>query len=234
MVMHISGTFDYTFIVPDDAPSGTRRMEGSLREPVHGGEGRLLGHAPLLVTEEYQREAWQLYSRLTLTPRDRKAKAQSFSFSVDRPLITTLRYGDALHISRTLCGGLGLSILRDGLLIAAAGAVSHVPLGSDVSVGTPSDLVREAERLFQTRDAEYHVRQSPVEVRIGNVSRIIDAGRPRIGPYEILVRHGSISGLPGTDECVSMERIGVCPDTAAHHSAELISRQEGVALVATS
>jgi hypothetical protein len=231
MVMDISGTFDYTFVVPDGSRSGTRRIEGTSREPSDTEQKRLIGHAPLLVTEEYQREAWQLYSRITLIPRDRQATVQSFSFSVDRALITMLREGDVLHISRTPCAGLGLSVLRHGQLVAAAGAICFVPLGPDVSIRTPVDLVRQAERIFQTRDPEYQLLHSPVELRIGNVTRIIDGGRPTIGPYEILVRHGFITGLPGTDACVSIERIRVCPDTAAHHSAELMSKKEGVGLI---
>jgi len=231
MVMHISGTFDYAFIVPEGARSSTRRIEGTLREPPEGEQERLIGHAPLMVTEEYQREAWQLYSRITLTPRDRYATARSFSFSVDRALITMLREGDVVHVSRTPCAGLGLSIVRDGQLVAAAGAICHVPLGPDVSVRTPGDLVRQSERIFQTRDPEYVFGRPPLEVRIGNVTRILDGGRPTIGPYELFVRHGFIMGFPGTDACASIERIRVCPDTAAHHSAELISKHEGVALV---
>ena len=55
----------------------------------------------------------------------------------------------------------------------------------------------------------------PGGVRVGDVTRILHEGRPAIGDYEILVRHGCISGMPGTDESVSIERLGVCPSTAA-------------------
>jgi hypothetical protein len=230
-MMHISGTFDYAFIVPAGPPSGTRRIEGTLREPLQDREHRLIGHAPLLVTDEYQREDWQLYSRITLTPTDRKATAQSFSFTIDRAMITTLCQGDALHISRTACAGLGLSVLRDGQLVAAAGAISAMPLGRDVSIGTPRDLVRQAERIFQTRDPQYQLLRCPVELRIGNLTRIIDSGRPTIGCYEILVQHGFIIGIPGIDACVSIERTGDGPDTGAHRSGELISQREGVRLI---
>lgn len=227
MVMHISGTFDYAFIVPDGPRGGSRRIEGTLREPPQGVQDRLIGHAPLLHAEEYQREAWQLFSRITLTPRDRKATARSFSFSVDRELIAMLRSGDALHISRTPCAGLGLSVLRDGQLLAAAGAVSAVPLGPEVSVNYPGDLVRQAEAVFRMRDPGYHMSDSPVELRVGAVTRIVHGGRPTIGDYEILVRHGFLWGIPGTDESVSIERRRACPDTAAHHTAELLRNGMG-------
>ena len=225
MVMHISGTFDYTFIVADGSGSGSRRMEGTLREPPQGEWKRLIGHAPLLVTEEYHKEAWQLYSRLTLTPQDREATVRSFSFSVDRELTAMLRAGDALHISRTPCAGLGLSILRGGQLVAAAGAVSAVPLGPVISVRHPAELVRQAEAIFRQRDPEYHMRDFPAEIRVGSVTRIIHAGRPTIQEYEILVRHGFLWGMPGTDESISIERRRVCPDTAAHNTAQLLTTE---------
>jgi hypothetical protein len=116
-----------------------------------------LGHAPLLQTVEYYREKWQLLCRITLTASEKKhAIASSFSFNVDRELIGMLRGDDVLNISRTHCAGLGLSILRDGELVAAAGAVMHVPLGPTVSVRYPRELVEEAEAIFRARDPEYH------------------------------------------------------------------------------
>jgi hypothetical protein len=32
-------------------------------------------------------------------------------------------------------------------------------------------------------------------------------------------------GIPGTDECVSIERLGICPSTAAHNSAQLMEAE---------
>ena len=128
-----SGTFDYTFVVPAGPRTGARQMRGFLREPPGPDPERLLGHIPILEAVEYQREAWQVYSRITLTPGEAQyAIAKSLSFSVDRELFAMLRENDWLHISRTPRGGLGLSVIRGGNLIAGAGAVSYVPLGPDV------------------------------------------------------------------------------------------------------
>jgi hypothetical protein len=111
-------------------------------------------------------------------------------------------------------------------LVAAAGAVSQVPLGSDVRVGHPRDLVQEAEAVFKVRDPEYEMPEYPIELRVGVVNRIIHSGRPTIGDYEIQVRHGFLLGIPGTNESVSIELRRVCPDTAAHTTAQLLE-QEG-------
>jgi hypothetical protein len=130
MVMATCGTFDYRFVVPDGSFGGKRQMQGMLRKPIEGDQERLLGHTPLLQTVEYYREKWQLLCRITLTATEKThARASSFSFNVDRELIAMLRGNDVLYISRTHCAGLGLSVLRDGELVAAAGAVMHVPLG---------------------------------------------------------------------------------------------------------
>jgi hypothetical protein len=153
MVMSVVGTFDYEFVVLAEEPSACRRIPGTCRENLDNGErGRLVGHAPLLETIECQREAWQLYARVTLrAARRTHATVASASFLVDRQLTSALRGGDRLHIIRTHVAGLGLSILRDGQLVAA-GDVTSVPLGRDVRARTPMDPVNAAEAIIRTRD----------------------------------------------------------------------------------
>ena len=227
MVMATCGTFDYTFVVPDEPFGGKRQVQGMLEEPIEGDQDRLLGHAPLLQTVEYHREKRQLLCRVTLTVTEKKhAIASSFSFNVDRELIAMLRANDVLHISRTHCAGLGLSVLRGVELVAAAGAVTCVPLGPTVSVRYPHELIEEAEAIFKARDPQYDMRNYPVELQIGDVTRILHEGRPTIGDYDILVQHGHIWGDPGMDECVSIERRKVCPKTAAHNSAQSMEAEE--------
>ena len=46
-----------------------------------------------------------------------------------------------------------------------------------------------------------------------------------MGDYEIFVRHGFLWGDPGTDESVSIELRRVCPDTAAHTTAQLLEQE---------
>ena len=220
MAISREGTFDYVFKI-SATPIG--QVKGSLGEPIEGVKNRLVGHAPTLEVAEYQREPWQLYGRVTLSATDTHAVASKFSFSVDRPLVRAFRPGDVLHVSRTSCGGLGLSILRDGYLVAAAGAITKVPLGADVSARAPHDLTEQAEAVFRTRDRRYQLHDQPIELTIQGETRILHLGRPQMGPYEVFMRHGFLRGIPGTDECISIERRGVCPDTAAHTTAQLLS-----------
>ena len=228
------GTFDYVFDVNADLGSGAS-LTGRLRETVQPSawSRRLAGHAPLLSGVEYQREAWQLYARFTLVPSDpENASVAQASFSVERGLLRVLRPGDVLHLS--LHGGLALSILRDDSLIAAAGAITAVPLGVDVVARVPGDLIRQAESVFRTRDPDYQMHDAPFELSIAGETRLLHWGRPTMGPFDVFVRHGCRLGGKfdggGQDACASIERRGVCPDTAAHTSAQLFD-QEGVELV---
>lgn len=222
-MMPASATFDYAFVVPDGPKSGSRKMQGALRHPLKWYEQRFVGRHPILEAVEYQKEAWQLYSRITLTPGGwGRAGATSFTLSVDRGLMVMLRPADVVHISRTHAGGVGLSVLREDRLVAAAGAITHVPLGVDVTVGHPVDLIGQAAAVFRARDPQYRISDNPIEIRVGNVTRLLSIGGATLGDYDIRVHHGCVLGYPGRDECVSVERQGWCPDLAAHTSAELI------------
>ena len=221
MAISIEGTFDYVFDIAGDLRGSA--IKGRVREPIERGARRLVGHAPLLSAADYHREPWQLYTRLTLTASDRSnALVGHASFSVDRCLADMLRPSDVLNVSRTACGGLGLSVLRGGSLIAAAGALTAVPLGPHAFARVPRDLVDEAENIFRSRDTRYRMRDSPVEISLLGETSILHAGRPQMGPFEVIVRHGFLDGVPGTDVSASIERRGVCPDTAAHTSAQLL------------
>jgi hypothetical protein len=138
---------------------------------------------------------------------------------------------DRLCMTRTACGGLALSIIRDGQLVAAAGAVSAVPLGEFVHVRTPIDTIREAEEVLRKHDPEFEFGHMPVEIRIGEQTRLLYGARPRIDSYEVFVEHGFYSGLPGTDECVAISLIGTCPDVPAIASAQLLDFPDALEIV---
>jgi hypothetical protein len=221
MVIPAEGTFDYVFDIEGDIR--TSNTIGRPREPLSKADRGVVGHAPVLTAVDYQREAWQVYARLTLTASDpRNAGVAHASFSVDRALVNTLRRGDLVYLARTNCGGLGLSVLREGALIAAAGAVTDVPLGSDNFARIPADLVRQVESVFRTRDGEYRMPESPVELSLCGETKILHSGRPQMGLFDVFVRHGFLNGVPGMDVSASIERRGVCPATAAHTSAQLL------------
>lgn len=243
------GTFDYVARVPesgeDHAPWNVR-----LRTPLEltgdaRMDGRLVGHSPTLeisddgITPSVRMSPLTgnvgprvLRSRLTLTTETRDyAEVESASFHVDRALTMVLRPHDRLYRARTACGGLALSIVRDDRLVAAVGAVSQVPLGQFVRVRTPSDAIREAEEVFRKHDPEFAFGHLPVEIRIGEQTRLLYGGKPQMASYGVFVGHGVYRGLPGTDECVAIWLSGNCPEVPAIASAQLLDFPDALQMV---
>lgn len=249
MAIGRSGTFDYVAMVPapgaDHAPWNVR-----LRTPLEltgddRMDGRLVGHLPTLeisdagITPSVRISRLTgkvgprvLRSRLTLTAATRDyAAVASASFHVDRALTMALRPHDMLCMARTSCGGLALSIIRGDQLVAAAGAVSEVALGQFVRVRTPTDTIKEAEEVFRKHDSEFAFGHLPVEIQIGEQTRLLYGGRPQIDSYGVFVGHGFYRGLPGTDECVAIWLSGTCPEISAIASAELMDFPDALEMV---
>jgi len=249
MTIGPAGRFEYVAIVPE---SGGDRApwKVQLRTPIEltgddRMDDRLVGHSPTLEISDAgitpsvrispltgQVGPKVLRSRLTLTaPTRHYAEVASAAFHVDRALTMALSPLDMLCLARTACGGLALSIIRDGQLVAAVGAVSAVPLGKFVHVRTPIDTIRAAEEVFRKQDAEFEFGHLPVEIQIREQTRIMYRGRPRLDSYDVFVDHGFYRGLPGDDECVAIAMIGACPGVAAIASAQLLDFPDALEMV---
>jgi hypothetical protein len=212
-------SFTYRFEVPEDPRAA---MAGRIWDRFGNDRQCLLGPAPVLTWEEYIPEPWKLYARVAVTAIEKRgARAASISFTVERGILKILQPGDLLYLNGNSM--IGLSILRGDDLIAAAGAatgLSYIPVGSDVDVRIPGDLIGQAEAIFRTRDPEYRMVARPVEIAIAGTTRITRWDRSRMGSYEVFIR----ASVRDRDPCVSIERLGVCPETAAHTSAQLLDQ----------
>lgn len=235
--MPLCGTFRYFAIVPAKLPD--RRSSPwpvQLAETVDKTSdemrnARLIGLSPCLeITDAgptpnptVGRPA-VFRSRLTLTASARdNSTVSSASFYVDKDLTSTFEPRDRLHMARTPCGGLGLSLLRQGRLVFAVGVVSSVPLGSDVQAATPYDLVREAETVFKKGDPDFEFRELPLRISIDGRIRLGYGGRQEVGHYNIWVEHGFLRGIPGTDECAAIALKGACGSVPAIVTAQLLN-----------
>ncbi len=237
MAISPSGRFRYVVVVPDGAPDSSRDWPVTsfdAREPVgnHNADERLVGLTPTLritnaglTPNPSPARPRVLRSRLTLTARtSHLAAVAGASFCVDKAIVGTLQPGDHLHMVRTGCGGLGVSVVRDDRLVAAAGAVTHLPLGNDVHARIPYDLVDEASAVFAKRDPGFHLPEYPVEFQVGEQVHI----RPSSGaygtmmPYRLVFFHGYREGIPGQDECAAIWHPDRCPDVAASATAQLL------------
>jgi len=64
-------------------------------------------------------------------------------------LINSVQPGDAVHLALTGAGGLAISVIRGETLLAAAGAVTAVPLGNDLVARYPAELMHAVKELFR-------------------------------------------------------------------------------------
>ena len=239
MAMPPCGTFAYVTVLPKImADDQSRWPMQCLEIPEKTGDfrqdDRLLGYTPSLELIHTGRPSSEgptagiplptiTRTRLTLRASTRKgATVKAASFYLAKIAVAALQTGDTLHIARTHCGGLGVSALRDGSLIFAAGAVTAVPLGDSVSVKTPEDLVEEAGTVFKSRDPRFTFRELPIEVRVGEQLSVSFTQFDSLGQYHVYVAHGFRPGLPGTDECVGLGRMDVCKANAGRASAEIL------------
>lgn len=75
---------------------------------------------------------------------------------------------------------------------------------------TPYDLLREAEAILRERDPEFEFPHQPIEICIGDHSKILFRGRLEMGGYHVRVEHGFFRNVPGTEESVSITLDGAC------------------------
>ena len=239
MAIPLWGTFDYALVVPSPVSNGPWSVQ--LGRPIqltgNALDDRLVGHSPFLtisqagiaeaasVSPMSKTRPRVLRSRLTLTARSKeRAIAKSVSFHVDQALLAAVSAGDMLHMARTHSGGLALSIVRDGQLVAAAGAVSSIPLGRAVHVRIPRESIAASEAVFRKSDPAFEFPELPIEVGLKETVRLLYRGRLHLDRYSVFVEHGYYPGEPGIDECAALALLPECPDVVAIASAQLMDR----------
>jgi hypothetical protein len=165
-------------------------------------------------------------SRLTLTASGKDlAAASAVSFCIDRRLSLLIRLHDTLNIVRSdTCGRLGLSLIREGELVFAAGVITVVPLGERVKARIPYDLIQAAEAIFKKQDETFEFHEYPIEVNVGSEQRILYRGCRQVGGYHVSMMHGFRWGPePGESECGALLSVGACHVAAAFFTEQLLN-----------
>jgi hypothetical protein len=229
--------------MPASLPHGMFECRADLREPLvrsadHDRDRCLVGPSPLvrvtdagLTPDASARRPRVLRSRITLTaPSRRHATVAEVWFHVDRTLLACSQPGDQLHLVRTACAGLGLSVIRSGALVVAVGAVTALSLGTNAAARIPGDLITRVEAIFRERDPDFQLPETPVEVLVDGARSILSRGQRTHGPYHVWVAHGFLSGLPGTDECAAIWDERLCPKPVAQTSAMLMDHPDALSI----
>ena len=143
MVMPKAGTFDYIVTVPEHINEEGFTCQARNRLPiVRTGDAtadcRLVGMKPLFRVRDVEvnrekdpRLPGVTRSAIVLSASSNdNAQVAAAVCQVNKALVACLRHRDKIYLSRTHCGGLGISVLREGELLVAIGAVTRLPLGS--------------------------------------------------------------------------------------------------------
>jgi hypothetical protein len=242
MALPDSATFQYVVAVPRDSGPGSfpwpMQMSENV-EPIGDSlfDDRLVGYAPLLQISEGEEipdptglRTTMTQSRLTLRASTRKnASVFARSFCVDRELTLLLQPGDLLHLSHSCMWGTGVSLLRKGQLVFAVGAVLGVPLGKDILVKMPDDVVDQTERFHSVPFEQRRKKPLliPIEFHVGNEMRSILGGKIELGRYEIWLQGGSDYSYPSGDTFAAISTKGLCESIPAIASAMLLKEIKG-------
>src|SRR5678815_1067536 len=149
---------------------------------------RLVGHRPTI-------RFWR--DRLVLVAAEKaRSSLRNASFPIGDAVPLAAHAGDRLYVVRTGAGGIGLSLVRDKMLVLAIGAVTAVPLGMNIKVFKRPESRGSMFSRLTDRWLEIHVEDEPANLRHRTVSMVKD--------YEIYIEHCWADGIPGIDECVSM------------------------------
>jgi len=231
-----SDTFDYTAVVP---ANGTQKPSSW---PVQRSSALecLLGPAPTIkiVDAGLPKGSTKstasgfvlprvLRSQIVLTATDSSSDATAAAFHVDREFTAPLQPGDTIRMVRNHLGALAIAILREDLLVAAAGAVTSIALGNVVA-RIPRQLIEAALDVFRPRDPDFAFREWPIEVEVGASRAVLFSGRRDLGEYCVFVEHGLFAGDSAASECLSISRADLASDIAAIASAQLIDAPQAL------
>jgi hypothetical protein len=150
-------------------------------------------------------------------------------FHVDLGLARAAHAGDVLFLSRTDRGGVGLSLLREGALVYAVGAVTAVPIGDGNSARLPIELSAEAEAVFRRLDPTFALYEVPLELTLGGRTILLPSGGPTgtdvatADGFDVAVLNGFLPGPPACDAYAAVSRRLLCSETSAKASAHLLA-----------
>lgn len=247
MVMLRKGTFAYAGVVPARAADGGFACDMTSRDlaasplPVLTGAVRLVGRSPHLTVRDaglnpdasddrphVLRHAFTLRAR-TLDG----ASVRSATFFVESTVVERMETGDELHLVRTADAAVGLSVLRGGQLVMAAGPLAALPLGEGVLVRWPNELRDEILEIFRRRDPIYAaaglthaIFPTPLEVRVGDEAGLVGRLKRIVGDVEVQLTDRATGAFGIPTGVGSMCRMGVGSRLGVTLTAQLLTQDD--------
>ena len=216
--------FDYVIDIPEGAHLALP-WTARLRVPPEEGWTATVGAHPMVTFENFDVRPGVERTRIRFeTAAGDTADFKAVSFVVDRRLAEMFKPNDTLYVARRDRGGFGVSVIRQVLLVGAAGSVSAVPLGGSIAVSLPDQLSNDAEAVFRQVDQKYRMWEVPVQIAGELQVRLLHRGRATIGRYEVFV----VNGFAGGTENVAITLPGVCPDCAMTLTAQVINGPDSI------
>jgi hypothetical protein len=221
-----AGTFCYAGIAPETIQD--RRKGWPLNEQSESGraddpeydrlcDNRLVGIRPTV-----RIDGRRLMIEAPISERD-LAEHGAAALELDSWLINAIRGGDVLTLVRNGNGELGLSLVREGRLVAAAGAVRSTPLGEGLTVREGPEV--DTEHIWEPRPDGW------MEVSVsGEVRRLRAGEEATIGGYRFSVFRLSEFGFDGTDEMLAISLEDACPHDAVRRSTQLMATGKSLTL----
>jgi hypothetical protein len=209
------GTFRYRGVVPSNWPHNrtwsVHDASDAIRTPASDSlrAARLVGLNPTVEVGDQD---------LSLRAESRqRALVRTAVLPFTDALVAAMATGDELWLVRTNTADLGLSLIRGGGLVFAVGAVSQVPVGSQLRVSSGGD---PGDHLFRSSFGEGSahpirdtwIRDTCLEVGFGDQTvRLRSGDRASLGTYEAYVLESRQDNVPGTHETAAVLDSGSVP-----------------------
>jgi hypothetical protein len=183
-----SGTFDYEAEFTDESFRESDILLQGVDTTGHSAE-RLVGLRPKIRLCK---------DRLVIfTSEEQGAQVRHASFPAGDAVGLTARPGDRLYLCRTGTGDVGLSLLRQHRLILAVGTASAIPHGAGLEVIAGSDRADEVWTGYSANTwLEFSAGGERLMLREREFSMV--------GEYHVYVERSWESGMPGSEECISV------------------------------